>query len=50
MVPSGASTGSFEAIELRDKDRDRLRGKGVRMWKKRLRKNSKEKMYMNKEN
>lgn len=30
MVPSGASTGSFEAIELRDKDRDRLRGKGVK--------------------
>lgn len=30
MVPSGASTGSFEAIELRDKDKDRLRGKGVK--------------------
>lgn len=30
IVPSGASTGSFEAIELRDKDKDRLRGKGVK--------------------
>lgn len=29
MVPSGASTGSFEAVELRDKDEDRLDGKGV---------------------
>lgn len=29
MVPSGASTGSFEAVELRDKD-DRLNGKGVK--------------------
>ena len=28
-VPSGASTGSFEAIELRDKDTQRLLGKGV---------------------
>ncbi len=29
MVPSGASTGSFEAIELRDGDTERLMGKGV---------------------
>ena len=29
MVPSGASTGSYEAIELRDKDDDRYHGKGV---------------------
>ena len=28
-VPSGASTGAFEAIELRDGDADRYRGKGV---------------------
>jgi enolase len=28
-VPSGASTGAFEAIELRDKDPDRYQGKGV---------------------
>ena len=28
-VPSGASTGSFEALELRDKDPDRYVGKGV---------------------
>lgn len=28
-VPSGASTGEFEAIELRDGDRTRYRGKGV---------------------
>ncbi len=28
-VPSGASTGSFEAFELRDKDNDRYDGKGV---------------------
>jgi len=28
-VPSGASTGMHEAIELRDGDKDRLRGKGV---------------------
>jgi enolase len=28
-VPSGASTGSFEAAELRDKDTDRYLGKGV---------------------
>lgn len=28
-VPSGASTGSFEAIELRDKDPQRYNGKGV---------------------
>lgn len=29
MVPSGASTGSFEAVELRDRDLERLMGKGV---------------------
>lgn len=29
MVPSGASTGSFEAVELRDVDKDRYLGKGV---------------------
>ena len=29
MVPSGASTGSFEAVELRDGDEDRYLGKGV---------------------
>ena len=29
MVPSGASTGSFEAVELRDGD-ERLQGKGVK--------------------
>lgn len=29
-VPSGASTGSHEALELRDGDRDRYGGKGVR--------------------
>ncbi len=29
-VPSGASTGEHEALELRDKDKDRYRGKGVR--------------------
>lgn len=28
-VPSGASTGSFEAVELRDKDSSRFMGKGV---------------------
>jgi len=28
-VPSGASTGSFEAVELRDKDKKRYQGKGV---------------------
>lgn len=28
-VPSGASTGSFEAVELRDKDQKRFQGKGV---------------------
>src|SRR4051794_24595575 len=28
-VPSGASTGAFEAIELRDGDADRYQGKGV---------------------
>jgi enolase len=30
MVPSGASTGAFEAHELRDGDPSRYRGKGVR--------------------
>jgi enolase len=29
-VPSGASTGAYEAVELRDGDRDRYLGKGVR--------------------
>ena len=29
MVPSGASTGSFEAVELRDGDNARYLGKGV---------------------
>ena len=29
MVPSGASTGSFEAVELRDNDKTRYSGKGV---------------------
>ena len=29
MVPSGASTGSFEAVELRDGDKTRYLGKGV---------------------
>ena len=28
-VPSGASTGMFEATELRDGDKDRYDGKGV---------------------
>ena len=28
-VPSGASTGAFEALELRDKDESRYLGKGV---------------------
>jgi len=30
MVPSGASTGAHEAVELRDGDANRYRGKGVR--------------------
>ena len=30
IVPSGASTGSFEAMELRDNDQERLMGKGVK--------------------
>jgi len=30
LVPSGASTGGHEALELRDGDRDRYLGKGVR--------------------
>ena len=29
MVPSGASTGAFEAVELRDGDKTRYNGKGV---------------------
>ena len=29
MVPSGASTGMFEAVELRDGDKNRYMGKGV---------------------
>lgn len=29
-VPSGASTGSFEAVELRDNDEERYMGKGVK--------------------
>lgn len=29
IVPSGASTGSKEAVELRDGDQDRYGGKGV---------------------
>lgn len=29
IVPSGASTGSFEAVELRDQDENRYSGKGV---------------------
>ena len=29
-VPSGASTGAFEAVEIRDGDRTRFGGKGVR--------------------
>ena len=29
MVPSGASTGAHEAVELRDGDRQRYDGKGV---------------------
>ena len=28
MVPSGASTGSFEAVELRDNNKTRYMGKG----------------------
>ena len=31
MVPSGASTGAFEAVELRDGDSSRYMGKGVLM-------------------
>jgi len=30
LVPSGASTGSFEAVELRDGDKNRYMGKGVK--------------------
>ena len=29
IVPSGASTGAFEAVELRDKDKKRYLGRGV---------------------
>ena len=29
IVPSGASTGKFEALELRDGDKNRYNGKGV---------------------
>ncbi|HOC07072.1 MAG TPA: phosphopyruvate hydratase, partial [Bacillota bacterium] len=29
LVPSGASTGAFEAVELRDGDKSRYGGKGV---------------------
>ncbi len=29
LVPSGASTGSYEALELRDKDPERFHGRGV---------------------
>lgn len=29
IIPSGASTGTFEAVELRDKDKNRYKGKGV---------------------
>ncbi len=29
IVPSGASTGAFEAVELRDGEKDRFLGKGV---------------------
>src|SRR3954454_18989805 len=29
IVPSGASTGAHEALELRDKDKSRFLGKGV---------------------
>jgi len=29
IVPSGASTGEYEAVELRDGDKDRYKGKGV---------------------
>ena len=29
IVPSGASTGQFEAVELRDGDKNRFLGKGV---------------------
>ena len=29
LIPSGASTGNFEVVELRDEDEERLNGKGV---------------------
>ena len=31
IVPSGASTGRYEAVELRDKDEYRYAGKGVKL-------------------
>ena len=37
-VPSGASTGSHEALELRDKDKNRFLGKGVLKAKKNVEK------------
>ena len=30
IVPSGASTGQYEAVELRDNDKNRYSGKGVK--------------------
>ena len=33
IAPSGASTGSREALELRDGDPDRFGGKGVRLYR-----------------
>src|SRR5438874_11935362 len=30
-VPSGASTGKYEAVELRDDDKDQYGGKGVKL-------------------
>ena len=32
MVPSGASTGKFEALELRDLDPNRMSGKGCLLY------------------
>ena len=37
-VPSGASTGAHEALELRDKDKNRFLGKGVLKAKKNVEK------------
>ena len=31
LVPSGASTGAHEAVELRDQDKNRFHGKGVQL-------------------